>query len=890
MSSRIEAARPLPTAAETRALALSMASFTLCFAVWTIFSIIGIQIKTNLGLNDTQFGLLVGAPILVGALIRLFLGIWSDQYGGRPIFVAVMISAAIATWLLSYARSYETFLLAALGVGIAGGSFAVGVAYVSKFYDTARQGTALGIFGMGNVGAAVTTFAAPFVMVAYGWEAVARVWSVALVVMAAIFWLFSQDDPAHAQRAKLGHKGPTFAAQLAPLANVQVWRFSLYYFFAFGGFVALSLWLPRYLIGVYGIDIRLAGVLGAVYSIAGSLFRALGGKLSDKYGARRVMYWTFGASVVCTFILSYPPTHYIVQGIRGPIEFSFGTGLPVFTAVSFVLGFFMALGTAAVFKHIPVYYPQHVGAVGGVVGMIGGLGGFVLPIAFGMMNDLTGVWTSCFMLLFLVVAVNLAWMHFAILRMERRAIPELAQPHFLPELEQPHVLTDWRPEEKDFWAAKGRRIATRNLWISIPALLLAFAIWMVWSVVVVNLPNIGFKYTTDQLFWLAALPSLSGAGLRVFYSFMVPIFGGRTWTAFSTASLLIPALGIGMAVQNPETSYTVMLILALLCGFGGGNFASSMANISFFFPKEQKGLALGLNAGLGNLGVSVVQFVVPLVITTGVFGALGGQPLPWIKGTQTAQMWLQNAGYVWVPFIAIASVAAWFGMDDIESAKASFADQAVIFKRKHNWIMCWLYVGTFGSFIGYSAAFPMLMKIVFPAVDPLAYAFLGPLVGALSRSFSGGLADRIGGGRVTLWVFVAMIAAVGGVLYALDTASFAMFFAAFMVLFAASGIGNSSTFQMIPAIFLADHKRRAGSSGVAQAQAVKDATKEGAAVLGFTSAVGAFGGFFIPKTFGSSIQMTGTVHAALWLFIVFYVTCVVMTWWYYTRRKAEARC
>lgn len=890
MSIRIEATPVTTPASATRALALSTASFTACFAAWTIFSIIGIQIKADLALNDTQFGLLVGTPILVGALIRLVLGIWSDQYGGRPIFVAVMASAAGATWLLSYASSYETFLLAALGVGIAGGSFAVGVAYVSKFYDRSHQGTALGIFGMGNVGAAVTTFLAPFVMVAYGWQTVARAWAVGLVVTAVLFWLLSKDDPVRAQRAKLGHKGPSFASQLAPLANVQVWRFSLYYFFAFGGFVALSLWLPRFLIGVYGIDIRLAGTLGAAYSIAGSLFRGLGGKLSDKYGARRVMYWTFGAAVVCTFILSYPPTQYVVQGIRGPIEFSFGTGLPLFTIIAFVLGFFMALGTAAVFKHIPVYYPGHVGAVGGVVGMIGGLGGFVLPIAFGMMNDLTGVWTSCFMLLFLVVAVNLAWMHFAILRMERATMPELAQPHFLPELEHPHVLTDWRPEDERFWLATGRRIATRNLWISIPALLLAFAIWMVWSVVVVNLPNVGFKYTTDQLFWLAALPGLSGAGLRVFYSFMVPIFGGRTWTTFSTASLLIPALGIGMAVQNPQTSYTIMLILALLCGFGGGNFASSMANISFFFPKEQKGMALGLNAGLGNLGVSVVQFVVPLVITAGVFGALGGQSLPWINGTQHAQMWLQNAGYIWAPFIAIASIVAWFGMDDIASAKASFADQAVIFTRKHNWVMCWLYVGTFGSFIGYSAAFPMLMKIVFPDVDPLAYAFLGPLVGALSRSFSGGLADRVGGGRVTLWVFLVMIAGVGGVLYALGTASFATFFGAFMVLFAASGVGNSSTFQMIPAIFLADHKRRAAPSAVAQAQAGKDATKEGAAVLGFTSAVGAFGGFFIPKTFGSSIQMTGTVHAALWLFIAFYVTCVVMTWWYYTRRHAEARC
>ncbi|HET8724448.1 MAG TPA: nitrate/nitrite transporter, partial [Anaeromyxobacteraceae bacterium] len=261
------------------------------------------------------------------------------------------------------------------------------------------------------------------------------------------------------------------------------------------------------------------------------------------------------------------------------------------------------------------------------------------------------------------------------------------------------VLERWDVEDKGFWANEGRAIAQRNLWISIPALLLSFAVWMVWSVVVVRLPEVGFTFTTDQLFWLAALPGLSGATLRIFYSFMVPIFGGRRWTALSTASLLVPAVGIGLAVQDPTTSYGTMLALALLCGLGGGNFASSMANISFFFPKEQKGTALGLNAGLGNLGVSTVQFVVPLVITAGVFGAVGGPPQVTSSG---ASIWLQNAGFVWVPFVAVTTVAAWFGMNDISSARASFREQSVIFRRKHNWIMCWLYVGTFGSFIGYS--------------------------------------------------------------------------------------------------------------------------------------------------------------------------------------------
>lgn len=419
---------------QNRALTISTVAFTLCFAVWTIFSIIGIQIKKDLGLNDTQFGLLIGTPILTGSLVRLMLGIWTDQYGGRIVYTAVMVSVAAATWMLTWADSYETFLLAALGVGIAGGSFAVGVAYVSKWYPKEKQGTALGIFGMGNVGAAVTKFAAPFVMVAYGWETVAQVWSLTLLAMAAVFWLTTKDDPALAERRRTGARPEPLAAQLAPLANLQVWRFSLYYFFVFGAFVALALWLPRYYVGVYGLDITTAGLLGALYSIPGSIFRVLGGVLSDKYGARRVMYWTFIGCVVCTFLLSYPATDYVVHGIRGPIEFSIALGFLPFTALTFVLGFFMSLGKAAVYKHIPVYYPNHVGSVGGIVGLIGGLGGFVLPIAFGAMNDLVGVWTSCFMLLFVLVATALAWMHFAIMRMERRNVPELAQPAYLPEL------------------------------------------------------------------------------------------------------------------------------------------------------------------------------------------------------------------------------------------------------------------------------------------------------------------------------------------------------------------------------------------------------------------------------------------------------------------------
>ena len=331
------------------------------------------------------------------------------------------------------------------------------------------------------------------------------------------------------------------------------------------------------------------------------------------------MYWTFGVAAICTFMLSYPNTDYIIHGIKGPISFSTEMGLIPFVITVFILGFFMSLGKAAVYKHIPVYYPENVGSVGGLVGMIGGLGGFVLPIAFGVMNDLTGVWTSCFMLLFLITGVALMWMHFSIRSMEKAVLgKELGELPELPEMQAIHdvkkhpshskVIENWKPDDIEFWEKEGKAIATRNLWISIPSLLLAFSVWMVWSVVVSKLPSVGFDFTTDQLFWLAALPGLSGATLRIFYSFMVPIFGGRLWTTLTTASLLIPALGIGYAVQDPTTPYFIFLVLALLCGLGGGNFASSMANISFFFPRSEKGNALALNAGLGNAGVSVMQF------------------------------------------------------------------------------------------------------------------------------------------------------------------------------------------------------------------------------------------------------------------------------------------
>lgn len=452
-----------------------------------------------------------------------------------------------------------------------------------------------------------------------------------------------------------------------------------------------------------------------------------------------------------------------------------------------------------------------------------------------------------------------------------------------------HTLTEWHPDDPAFWDETGRSVANKNLWISIPALLLAFSVWMVWSVVVAKLPAIGFTYTTGELFWLAALPGLSGATLRIFYSFMVPIFGGRLWTTLTTASLILPAVGIGFAVQDPSTPYMVFLILALLCGFGGGNFASSMANIAFFYPKTEKGNALALNAGLGNLGVSVMQFLVPLVVTLGVFGALGGAPQTLSDGSH---LWMQNAGFIWVPFLVLATIAAWFGMDDITDAKSSFKEQSIIFSRKHNWIMCILYTGTFGSFIGYAAGFPLLMKTQFPDINALSYAFLGPLVGALSRAGTGWISDKFGGGRVTFWTFVSMIVAVGGVLFFLsikeEPNAFWGFFACFMGLFFLTGVGNASTFQMIPSIMRQEIPRLMPELNADQT--LKQSERESAAIIAFTSAIAAYGAFFIPKSYGTSIGLTGGPEAALWGFGFFYAICAVVTWIYYSRKSAVVPC
>lgn len=457
------------------------------------------------------------------------------------------------------------------------------------------------------------------------------------------------------------------------------------------------------------------------------------------------------------------------------------------------------------------------------------------------------------------------------------------------------ILKLWEPENPEFWRSTGKSIARRNLWISIPCLTLGFVISVLWSMVTLNLPNAGFAFGKDQLFLLAALPQLSGATLRIFYSFMPSLFGGRKWTAFSTALLLIPAIWLGFAVRDTGTSYPTMLAISLLCGLGSGNFASSMANIGYFFPSAQKGAANGLNAGFGNLGVSIAQFLIPLAITVPLFGGFGGEPQYYLKEGIEKSLWLQNAGFMWVPLIAIAAAAAWFGMNDIADAKSSFSDQAVIFRRKHNWIMCYLYVGTFGSFIGFAGAFALLTKTLFPSIAVMHFAFIGPLVGALVRPVGGAIADRVGGARVTLGVFFCMVLGVLGVLASLPGAeaagSWPGFFVSFLVLFACAGLGNGSTYKMIPTIFSSlslCHVDERNEPAVRQARLA--GAKESAAAAGFISAIGAYGGYFIPQSFGLSMKVSGGPEWALYCFLTFYVSCMVITWWNYSRRAAPMPC
>jgi NNP family nitrate/nitrite transporter-like MFS transporter len=442
-------------------------------------------------------------------------------------------------------------------------------------------------------------------------------------------------------------------------------------------------------------------------------------------------------------------------------------------------------------------------------------------------------------------------------------------------------IADWNPEDPKFWEAQGKFIARRNLIFSILAEHLGFSIWLIWSIVATKLPAAGFHYSTEQLFQLVALPGLIGSLMRFPYTFAVTTFGGRNWTVVSAALLFIPTIALAYFVSQPETPYGTMLIVAATAGLGGGNFASSMANISFFYPDRMKGWALGLNAAGGNIGVSTVQLLVPILMGFGLVNFYIASPGP-------GGAYLQNAGLIWMLPLTIAVLGAYFFMNNLTDARSTFKDQLAIVKRKHTWVMSWLYIGTFGSFIGYSAAFPLLIKTQFPAIT-IGVAFLGPLVGSVARPLGGRLADRIGGAKVTFWNFVAMGAATLGVIYFVDIKSFPGFLTMFLTLFITTGIGNGSTFRMIPSIFREEKLRGVSGTPESRAAAFKAAGIESAAVLGFTSAIGACGGYLIPRSFGASIAATGGPHLALEIFLLFYISCIAMTWWFYLRRSFLAK-
>jgi len=434
-------------------------------------------------------------------------------------------------------------------------------------------------------------------------------------------------------------------------------------------------------------------------------------------------------------------------------------------------------------------------------------------------------------------------------------------------------IDDWRPEDSSFWQQSGRRIARRNLIWSILAENIGFSVLLMWSVVAARLPKAGFSYTTDQLFLLVALPGLVGSLIRLPYTLAVPRFGGRNWTICSALLLLVPTLSLVLAVSQPTTPFWCMALAAASAGLGGGNFASSMANISFFYPDREKGWALGLNAAGGNVGVSSVQLLVPL--------AVGYALLP----GDTRPIHLENAALMWLPLILLSVLGAAFGMNNLSSARSPVRDQLRVARRSHLWIMAVLYIGTFGSFVGYSAAFPLLLKSQFPAVT-VNLAFLGALVGSLMRPFGGWLADKYGGARITFFNFVLMALASTALVRAISNKQLSEFLLAFLVLFASTGIGNGSTFRMIPAIFRRLHLQQAEPGDeAAHGFALERARRETAATIGVVSALGALGGYFIPQAFSASIKASGSPELAVRYFFGFYSLCIIVTWWCYLRRS-----
>ena len=433
----------------------------------------------------------------------------------------------------------------------------------------------------------------------------------------------------------------------------------------------------------------------------------------------------------------------------------------------------------------------------------------------------------------------------------------------------------WDAENTTFWESQGKKIASRNLKWSIFAEFLGFIVWQLWSIVVVFLPAAGFQLDTGQIFWLISMPSLAGATLRIPYTFMVPKFGGRNWTMISAALLLIPTIALAVCVGNPETPFGVLLFVAALAGFGGGNFASSMSNITFFYPQREKGWALGLNAAGGNLGVSVAQFVVPIVVVM----------------TAGATLNLPAAGWIWIPLILVAIFGAYRNMDNLSAAKADFAGSIAAVREPHMWLLALLYIGTFGSFIGFAGVFPKLIADQFPDFSTfqvgsasISLAFLGALVGSLARPFGGRLADRFGGAAVTVSSFAAMAVGTVFVIATLPLGSFWLFLLAFMFLFVASGIGNGSTYRMIPTVFAA----RAGTANAHTAGSSVTVQRKTAAALGLISAVGAYGGFLIPQALGISKATNGDYTIGFVCFVASYLVMLALTAVFYLRRGVGA--
>ena len=392
-------------------LVVSTLAFTVCFMVWMMFGVIGIPLKKQLGLNATEFGLLTATPVLTGSLIRVPLGIWTDKYGGRIVMAVLMASTVLPIYLMSYATAYWHFLVIGLFVGLAGGSFSVGTPYVARWFPRNRQGFAMGVYGAGNSGAAVNKFIAPGLVVAFGWTMVPQVYAAVMLGTLILFWLFSHSDATHHVPGNT-----RFADQLKMLKDPRVLKYCQYYSIVFGGYVALSLWMVQYYVGEYGLDIRTAALLAACFSLPGGVLRAIGGWLSDKYGAHAVTWWVMWASWICLFLLSYPQTDFTVMTANGPRTFHVGLNVYTFTALMFVLGIAWAFGKASTFKYISDEYPHNIGTVSGIVGLAGGLGGFVLPILFGALMDWTGIRSSAFMLMYGVVWVSLIWMYWTEVR------------------------------------------------------------------------------------------------------------------------------------------------------------------------------------------------------------------------------------------------------------------------------------------------------------------------------------------------------------------------------------------------------------------------------------------------------------------------------------------